>query len=117
MGAVRGRPPRAPLPDTDSQQRLQGTVRVLQGLTQHQHPIVLQGIVAQGEKIQLLVVDENRGDVFAGFTRDVTLPQPAGETGGGGPPGCLQGVWATGPGPHQGPQSTPANSRLFKKQR
>lgn len=117
MGAVRGRPPRAPLPDTDSQQRLQGTVRVLQGLTQHQHPIVLQGIVAQGEKIQLLVVDENRGDVFAGFTRDVTLPQPAGETGGGGPPGCLQGVWATGRGPHQGPQSTPANSRLFKKQR
>ena len=47
-------------------------------------------------------MDENRGDVFAGFTRDVTLPQPAGEMGGGAQLGCLQGVCATGPEPGVG---------------
>lgn len=113
--AVRGRPPRAPLPDTDSQQRLQGTVWALQGLTQHLHPTILQGVLAHGEKLQLLVVDDNRGDVFAGFTRDVTLPQPAGETGGGGRPECLQGVCPAGPGPPQGLQSSTCRLQTLSK--
>lgn len=72
--------PRPPLPHADSQQCLQGTGWILQGVTQHPHSFVLQGIIYQGEKLQLLVMDENRGDVFAGFVRDVTFSQPTRET-------------------------------------
>lgn len=72
--------PRPPLPHADSQQCLQGTGWILQGVTQHPHSFVLQGIVYQGEKLQLLVMDENRGDVFAAFVRDVTFSQPTRET-------------------------------------